>query len=528
MSRLFISLFIYIALALAGFVLAVQYIPDILLGNSLRTFQKQTYQGTVYLLNQRILNAADESKALAAIKLDFGYDVHLTRLSDMAIDTDEKNRLARGELSYDEIDGADYLYFPSALPEKVWVFQVDQTQTEDYQRGAEGTIKSIENILESLPQQQWPLQMAEIAKNFGFAISIKPLSSLELPQALNTKVLEGELVAQFYETSDEQYYSRLFDSDYYIHAGPLVNFWFEKYVIYAILTALALLLSIAILFWVVPLWRSLLSLDQAANELGEGNFDTRVENRGFKPIKKITNSFNLMAEHIQNLVVSHKDLTNAVSHELRTPLARLRFGLEMMQSSPDESKREHYFKEMNTDIEELETLISELLTYARIERDSHTISYQQCELLPWLEEQTQRLSALTKDKKLVTNFKSIAIENSAQVEPKLLARALSNLVTNAIRHAQSVILVSANIKDNQLRIIVDDDGSGFSPEIDQSIFEPFKRGDISRDRDSGGFGLGLGIVKQIVGWHKGSIEISQSEMGGARFIMSLPINKTPT
>ena len=528
MSRLFISLFIYIALALAGFVLAVQYLPDILLSNSLRTFQKETYQGTVYLLNQRILNAADESQELAAIKSDFGYDVQLTPLSEIAIGENEKMRLARGELAYEEIDGADYLYYPSALPEKIWVFQADQTQTEDYQRGADGTIKSVENILEYLPQQQWPQQIAEIAKNFGFEIALKPLVSLDLPEALKAKVLAGELVAQFYDTSDEQYYSRVFDSDYYIHAGPVRNFWFEKYLIYAIIIFLAVLLSIAILIWVVPLWRSLLSLDHAANELGDGNFDTRVESRGFAPIKKITNSFNLMAEHIQNLVVSHKDLTNAVSHELRTPLARLRFGLEMMQISQDESKRAHYFKEMNTDIEELETLISELLTYARIERDSHSISYQQCELLPWLEEQTQRLSALINDKKLITNFKALTKESSAQVEPKLMARALSNLVTNAIRHAQSVILVSASIEENQLRIVVDDDGDGISPDIGQSIFEPFKRGDISRDRDTGGFGLGLGIVKQIVSWHKGKIDISQSELGGARFIMTVPVNKSAT
>ena len=523
MSRLFISLFFYITLALTGFVIAIYYLPDRLLDSSLRTFQKQTYQGTVYLLNQRLLNATDKDKEMASINAAFGYDVQLISLSQIDIDDDEKQRLADGEISFEEIDGADYLYYPSALPEKIWLLQTDQTYTEDYQRGADGTIKLIEDILKPLPETQWRQQIVEIAGNFGFRLTLEPLSMLELPDDLHTRVLEGELISQFYDSSDEQYYSRVFDSDYYIHAGPVRDFWFEKYLIYTIIVFLGILVSIAILIWVIPLWRSLISLDQAATELGEGNFDTRVESRGFAPIKKITSSFNLMADHIQNLVISHKDLTNAVSHELRTPLARLRFGLEMMQSSENEDRRAHYFKEMNTDIEELETLISELLSYARIERDSHAISFQPCELLPWLEEQTQRLSTLAKDKKLVTNFKSLTTGDKVQLEPKLMARALSNLTTNAIRHAKSVILVSASIEDELLRITVDDDGSGISPDIAETIFEPFKRGDISRDRDTGGFGLGLGIVRQILGWHKGKVEISQSELGGARFTVKIPV-----
>ena len=526
MSRLFISLFLYILVALTGFYLAVEFLPERILGNSIQAYQKSIYQGTAYLLDQRMLDTPDEQAELKAIQAAFGYDVEFKSLNDINIEQENLKQLQEGEIFVKEIDAADYLYYPSVLPGKVWVLQTEQHQTEDYQRSANGTIHLIENVLRPYSLQQRPIELAKLAKYFGFDVSLKPLAELDLPEDLEARVLNGELISQFYDSDNEQYYSRLFDSDYFIHAGPLRNLWAEKYLIYTIFALLAFLIAMAIYIWVLPLWRSLLALDHAATQLGEGDFDTRVESRGFTPIKKINRSFNLMAQHIQNLVVSHKDLTNAVSHELRTPLARLRFGLEMMQTAEDESKRERYFKEMNTDIEELEALISELLTYARIERDRHTISYQQCELLPWLEEQTQRLSTLTKDKKLVTNFKSLTHEDRAQVEPKLMARALSNLVTNAIRHAQSVILVSASIEGHELRITVDDDGGGISPDIGPAIFEPFKRGDISRDRDSGGFGLGLGIVKQIVDWHKGNVNLRQSDLGGARFVMTVPIKKS--
>jgi signal transduction histidine kinase len=92
-----------------------------------------------------------------------------------------------------------------------------------------------------------------------------------------------------------------------------------------------------------------------------------------------------MADRIQSLISSHKELTNAVSHELRTPIARLRFGMEMLQDSTREEDRARFMASMNSDIDELDQLVAELLTYARFDRDRPELEFKRQEILPWLD-----------------------------------------------------------------------------------------------------------------------------------------------
>ena len=106
---------------------------------------------------------------------------------------------------------------------------------------------------------------------------------------------------------------------------------------------------------------------QPALPLLKGKFGARAMIKTHVRLLKIFSLvFNHMASRIQALINSHKDLTNAVSHELRTPLARMRFGFEMLQSSQSEQDRQRFIYELSTDIEEMDALVDELLTYAPI------------------------------------------------------------------------------------------------------------------------------------------------------------------
>jgi len=107
----------------------------------------------------------------------------------------------------------------------------------------------------------------------------------------------------------------------------------------------------------------------------------------------------------------------------------------------------------------------------------------------------------------------------------LIERASQNLITNAIRYADNLVEIKANIQNNQLIISVSDDGCGIDGEDEESIFQAFTRLDKSRNKQQGGFGLGLAIVKRIMDWHQGQCTIEKSTLAGAKFSLILQLDE---
>jgi signal transduction histidine kinase len=105
---------------------------------------------------------------------------------------------------------------------------------------------------------------------------------------------------------------------------------------------------------------------------------------------------------------------------------------------------------------------------------------------------------------------------------RLLARAVGNLLRNAQKYAAHTVALSARRDGDLLEIVVDDDGPGIPEEERERIFEPFYRLDRSRDRATGGFGLGLSIARKAVALHGGVLAVQRSPLGGARFVITLP------
>ncbi len=230
-----------------------------------------------------------------------------------------------------------------------------------------------------------------------------------------------------------------------------------------------------------------------------------------------------MADRIQSLISSHKELTNAVSHELRTPIARLRFGMEMLQDSTKEQDKSRFMKSMNEDIDELDQLVAEILTYARFDRDRPELEFQRQEIHPWLCEVIRQ--ATTGKDELSIEFEITGKDfKYARFDPLLLARALGNLLQNAKRYAQAEIKVVFSRDNGYFQLSVEDDGDGIAEEFREQIFDAFNRLDASRDRGTGGYGLGLSIVQRISQWHGGEITVTDSPLGGASFVIRWPEN----
>lgn len=246
----------------------------------------------------------------------------------------------------------------------------------------------------------------------------------------------------------------------------------------------------------------------------------------YGPAVRSVNAMASRAEQLirqrQQMISEQRELLHAVAHECRAPLARVSFALEMLEHSESPGQRKQLSRDMESAIGELDGLVRELLTYARLQHGAQRLELTEMELAPVIDD------VLSKTKTLypAIAFRSVPGNDApakAVVDNRLFQRALTNLVRNAACFAHSAVEVSLARRGDQLCLTVDDDGPGVPAEQRDRIFEPFSRLDPSRSRDSGGAGLGLAIVRGISERHGGDIMVDDSPLGGARFSMSWPM-----
>ncbi len=271
----------------------------------------------------------------------------------------------------------------------------------------------------------------------------------------------------------------------------------------------------------LPVVRRLQRLERAAQALGEGDLTARVpEPRYDDAISQLARRFNAMADQVQGLLEGQQRLVQAVAHEIRTPIARLRFGAEVLDMTRDPVEKERRRGELEGDLDELEAMVQELLLYSRYESGRAPLDPQRLPIASSLERLVARLP---------DDAPAVLIEPVDGAPDELVAdsrafnRALRNLLANAARHAGSKVSVSWRADGEQLVLVVDDDGPGVPEAERERLFEPFARLDASRDRASGGVGLGLAIVQRILQAHDGTVCVLDSPLGGARFETRWPV-----
>ncbi|HID83351.1 MAG TPA: HAMP domain-containing protein [Chromatiales bacterium] len=526
MARLFLTLFIPVFLVIILFVFAVDVLPEILLKNTAQQAARESFEGTISLLDERIseVESAQLESELKKLQKNFEYEINLVKLGDLDLKQHERRDLMSGKFVIFENDKADYFYVLSSLNQYAWKLQVEQTETEDYRRLAAGTRHLLEMRFSGIPENKWNQEVRTLNNIFGFPISLMKSNETELKDEALKQLKAGETVALDYDEHNERYYFRLLNSDYVLKAGPLHDPAVIRFLPYVLLAMLAFMIGLAVWLWLRPVWRDLRGLNDAAEDFGESNLNTRIKFHKRSPIKMIVKSFNDMAARVEQLISSHEELTNAVSHELRTPVSRLRFSLDMMEKTSDESDRNRYIQEMNTDIEELDELLGELLSYARVDRLQTEIKFVPVMVQEWFDIQVERWARQQKD--ISVEGITDALPQSAVLcmEPKLMARALGNLLQNACRYAKGNVYAHLSQNTDYFQLSVDDDGPGIPEEYRGKVFDAFTRVDVSRDRQSGGFGLGLAIVSRIAEWHGGDVQVMQSSLGGARFVLRWPIS----
>ncbi len=220
-----------------------------------------------------------------------------------------------------------------------------------------------------------------------------------------------------------------------------------------------------------------------------------------------------MSSRLSRLIRSQKELIAALSHEMRTPLARIRFALAVIGNKSDADMQEQ-LDALNDDVQEIDALIASMLNYARLDHPDIRMHWQAVPIEAWLRRIVDKSRAESID--IATQID--AGVDTAWMDPRLMELALSNLLVNACRYGDRRVRCSITRRDDAYLLAVEDDGKGIPEAERESVFKAFTRIDDSRNRETGGYGLGLAIVARIAALHGGAADVDAStDLGGARF-----------
>lgn len=279
--------------------------------------------------------------------------------------------------------------------------------------------------------------------------------------------------------------------------------------------------------------RPMRRISATARAFGAGKLDARVALRRDDEVGEVARAFDDMAERVADLLRAERELMANISHELRTPLARIRVAVDLAAEGDSEVARES-LRDIADDLQELERLIADVLTVARLDlSDASIVSSipalrrQRVDVNELVERAAARFRAAHPRREfLVQNVDAhVAVDG----DPVLLRRVLDNLLENANKYsdrAEGGIELRADAPDG-VRIRVIDHGAGIAPDDLKGIFRPFFRADRSRNRATGGLGLGLVLVRRIVEAHGGKVHIESTLGQGTTAVVDLPAMPQP-
>ncbi|MDV6033744.1 MAG: HAMP domain-containing protein [Phycisphaera sp. RhM] len=370
--------------------------------------------------------------------------------------------------------------------------------------------------------------MAYLEDQFDYPIRVVRRDRRSMDETLTARLDRGESVLHY-----DRLETAIADTPYLVELGPLPRFDEPSQTELSFaLGGVFLLTAVGIAILLHPVSKQLRGVEKAALAIAGGDLGARIDYGKFRHSGPLAEAFNTMADRVENLLRSQRELLQTVSHELRTPLARIKFATELIESADDQEQRKQRLASIEAATDQLDALVGELLTYVRLDAQSsesdcgakHIETFDVRELVTELIEVH---GPLYRDVEF-HNGVSLAGSEAGGAEltgnRAAISRAIGNLISNAGRYAASKVVVSAAESDHELCIWIDDDGGGIAPENRETVFEPFQRltGGTDSKGEQTGTGLGLALVKRIAERHGGRVSVTESELGGARFSLTLP------
>ncbi|MBF8733729.1 MULTISPECIES: ATP-binding protein [Pseudomonas] len=387
--------------------------------------------------------------------------------------------------------------------------------------------KGVQSLLvrqfQQTPREQWPQVERQLAQSFApLEVKLLRMDQAELTAQERARLTQGQNVVRI---ADWGYYDTALaplDQDWlvslYTPPDPLdINLlsWGVTVLIGAAMLG-------CLLLWVWPHWRDLERLKETARRLGQGQMAERTHISPRSNIGELAGVFDTMASDLERHVNQQRELLNAVSHELRTPLTRLDFGLVLLFDEVPPPCRKRLL-ELVGHVRELDELVLELLSYSRLQNADQARERVEVSLLELVDSVLGGFAEELDGRGIQWEVRAETRLPRFVLDPRLTARAVQNLVRNAMRYCDESLLLRLRLEeDGACLVTVEDDGIGIPPEERERIFQPFYRLDRSRDRSTGGFGLGLAISRRAIEGQGGTLTVAQSALGGAQFRIRLP------
>ncbi|WP_367105463.1 ATP-binding protein [uncultured Psychrobacter sp.] len=511
--------------------LFAQLLMDTINKERVQSYRENMATGAFYLISQGVGRQESEIQReywLSDASSLFGSTFRIVPLNSVDFSSSELRRLDNGDTVVRYVDQPTYADVYHRLPDSEDVLTVRISQvTEQQVRAIAVFLLDDLSYYTTLAAKR--ARLKELSEKFYFPLELKGVNALGLDSDQMARLRRDEVVILFQDSSTSQSNSAIKViipseiNDMSIVMGPVSLFnWFPLNLIISMVLISMFLISLGVYALIFPLERKLQLIQVGVNEVSQGNLDIQVQVIGQDEIARLSATFNAMTEHIKRLIESQRELTRAVSHELRTPVARIRFAVDMLADTDDEDSRHMQRDYIDEDIESLNGLIDEMLTYAKLEEGSPKLDLEPVNLKALIEQVVRETNALGKPIEIVGQLPSS--KTTAIADQRYLHRVIQNLAGNALRYAETTIVISAGVNKGNAFVSVEDDGHGI-PEADrEKVFIPFSRLDDSRTRASGGYGLGLSIVSRIAFWFNGSMKVDESpKLGGARFVMTWPV-----
>jgi signal transduction histidine kinase len=329
-------------------------------------------------------------------------------------------------------------------------------------------------------------------------------------------------LAQYTETLSDEAEVRLWNDEqiivvnrngyrFFMHQRYLDSNEFNYYVLYFGLAIAAIVLFLNYLT-VRRLLGPVQMLKEGAEKIRKGDLSYRVYTDRHDELGELTNSVNHMADSLQSMLEAKRQLLLAISHELRTPITRAKLQLEFMD---DGEIKEN----LNDDIKEIDLLITDLLEAEKLNYEHSVLVEETVEFSAFIESVVAQVATHEK----TVRFAGLESDESITLDKLRIRLLVTNLLNNALRHGKGKpIDVNLSFRNDTAYIDVVDQGEGIGAEHLANITEPFYRADSARQRNTGGFGLGLYLCKLIVDAHDGEIQINSEVGAGTHITVILP------
>jgi signal transduction histidine kinase len=377
------------------------------------------------------------------------------------------------------------------------------------------TLRLMESDLATVPGDAREERAAKLGDRLGLELSLLEAADISSATPL------GDAPRELVDDSGHVYY--LWNStalNGVLRLGPFApptEGWLSRFLPVIFYASILLIVGL----WLKPLLTDLRVLTQASQKFATDYREPLNTAHRTTQLRSLAGNLDEMSARVSQLIQSQKEMTAALSHEMRTPLARVRFAVAVLEGEVDE--RLHLqLRAVSNDVQQIDDLISDMLDYARLDHPGLRMDCQPVAVEPWLK---QVLASCPPQLRLVEVRHDDV--DTLWMEPRLMELALSNLLANALRYSRSRVSIELARENGMCRLVVEDDGEGIPEAQRAAVFHAFARLDTSRNRETGGFGLGLAIVARIAALHRGRASAGASaSLGGARLMIEWPEAKS--